>query len=163
MKEPLQKEHKQRETGQTMNKESKNGEKIQRKQASHYTEPSVMRLLHCVSGEVWCAVRADLWSRGRKWGGGFLCFGGFHECIKLRVVLVRACRANRPPRCNNNLDSCSVCLRWGNGGGGRSCELQRKRLNSWREKMAPGELAGATTGKGWGSAGGRAKGVAAKK
>lgn len=63
-------------------------------------------------------------------GGAFLCFGGIRECIKLRVVLVRACRANRPPRCNNNLDSCSVCLRWGNGGGGRSCELQRKRLNS---------------------------------
>lgn len=29
--------------------------------------------------------------------------------------------------------------------------------------MDPGELAGATTGKGWGSVGGRAKGVAAKK
>lgn len=35
MKKPPQKERKQHETGQTMNKESKNGEKIQRKQASH--------------------------------------------------------------------------------------------------------------------------------
>lgn len=70
-------------------------------------------------------------------GGGFWCFGGIHECIKRRVVLVRACRANRPPRCNNNLDSCSACLRWGTGGDGRSCELQRKRLNSWRGKNGP--------------------------
>lgn len=35
MNEPPQKEHKQHETGQTMNKEAKNWEKIQRKQASH--------------------------------------------------------------------------------------------------------------------------------
>lgn len=102
------------------------------------------------------APKVDLWSRRRR-RSMRVCAAGFDECIKPWVVPVQACRANRPPRCNNKLDSCSVCLRW--RGGWRELWTSdegavEEKAEQLKEK-GPRGAAGAATGNGWSSVGGR--------